>query len=296
MGVSTQVTIEAGTREEAAAGAAAAFRRIGEIEDVASDYRPSSELMRLCAEAHVGEWRPVSPDLALLLTTAREVSARTGGAFDVTVGPAVRLWRQMRQTGVVMGADELAAARQFIDWSAVEVTAEPPAVRLLKAGVRLDLGGIAKGYAAREAGRVLEHRGLGHCLVAIAGDVYAGAAPSGTAGWRVEVAAGNATRVLLAEHACISTAGDTEQFVDVGGKLYGHIVDPRTGLGTTTGAVVTAIGRDGALVDACDTAAAVLGEHGARSAFAQEERVTLIVHRPDGFAIIGDPARVRWSE
>ena len=296
MGVSTRITVEAPAREVAASAAEAAFHRIGEIEDVASDYRPSSELMRLCRAARLAEWQPVSRDLALLLATAREVSSRSGGAFDVTVGPAVQLWRKMRQSGIASNPDERAAALHRIDWSAVEVTVTPPAVRLMKPGMLLDLGGIAKGYAAREAGRVLEQRGLERCLVSIAGDVYAGEAPTGTGGWRVEVSGGGASGVLIARNACISTAGNTDQFIELGGTRYGHIVDPRTAMGTTTGAVVTAIGQDGALVDACDTAAAVLGEHGARAAFATENRVTLIIHGADGFTIIGDRARVRWSE
>ena len=298
MGVSTKIIVEAPTREEAFEGAAAAFSRIGEIEDAASDYRPASELMRLCREAKVGEWRDVSGDLAVLLRTAREVSERSGGAFDVTVGPVVSLWREARRMGRLGDAAVLAEARGRVDWRAVELNGDR--VRLMKEGMRLDLGGIAKGYAAREAGRVLESRGLSRCLVSLAGDVYAGKAPSEQDGWRVEVRGDKSEApvgTLLVARACVSTAGDAEQFVEVDGVRYSHIVDPRTGLGTAGGVVVTAIGEDGAYVDAADTAAVVMGVEGARAAFGGDRRVTLIVHRAgDGPLIVGDAGRVKWVE
>jgi thiamine biosynthesis lipoprotein len=300
MGVSTRIVVEAPEREAALEAAAAAFERIGEIEQVASDYRPSSELMRLCREATVGEWRPVSRDLAVLLSESRRVSERTGGAFDATVGPVVGLWREARRSERLADAAVLKEARGRIDWRAVEVEADPPRVRLMKARMALDLGGIAKGYAAREAGRVLESRGLKRCLVALAGDVYAGEAPSGADGWRVEVQGDRGEGVVgtvLVEHACVSTSGDTEQFVEIGGVRYSHIIDPRTGVGTPGGLIVTAIGEDGAYVDAADTGAVVMGQAGLRRAFAGDRRVTLIVHGANGKPeIVGDPRRVRWAE
>lgn len=308
MGVSARIDVEAPTREMALNGAAAAFERMAEIEQVASDYRPQSELMRLCREARVGEWRPVSRDLANLLSVAREVSQRTEGAFDVTVGPAVKLWRDARVIGRLPEPALLNDVLERIDWRAVEVERSPPRARLLKPGMALDMGGIAKGYAAREAGRVLEACGLTRCLVAVAGDVYAGEAPAGQPGWRIEVRgelSGAAVGTLLAAHASVSTSGDTEQFIEVNGVRYSHIVDPRTGIGTVGGmgggegvggAVVTAIGEDGAYVDAADTGAAVLGMAGAARAFAGDRRVTLVVHRGgQPPMIVGDPARVRWA-
>ena len=301
MGVSTNIVVESSTREKAAEAAAAAFERIAEIEDAASDYRPQSELMRLChGSQEVGAWVPVSDDLGSLLGTARAMSERTGGAFDVTVGPAVALWRAARKSGRLPEASALADARGRIDWRAVEIRTGPPMARLMKKRMGLDMGGIAKGYAAQEAVRVLERRGLPRCLVALAGDVYAGAAPSGQAGWRVEVRGDRSEAVigtLLVEHAAVSTSGDVEQFVKVDGVRYSHIVDPRTGVGIVGGMAVTAIGEDGAYVDAADTGGVVLGLEGMRAAFSGDRRVTLIVHRASGAPlVIGDASRVQWVE
>lgn len=301
MGVATIIAVEAPDRETALKGAAAAFSRIGEIENAASDYRPQSEVMRLCREAKVGEWRGASDDLAALLRVSREVSERTGGALDVTVGPLVALWRSARTSGRLPDAAVLAEARSRVDWRAVEVDGGTGSaqVRLMKEGMRLDFGGVAKGYAAREAGRVLEERGLSRCLVALAGDVYAGEAPSGRDGWHVEVRGDQCVvGTLVVSHASVSTSGDSEQFVVIDGVRYSHIVDPRTGLGVVGGAVVTAVGEDGGYVDAADTGAVVLGREGMRRVFAggDERKVTLIVHRA-GLAseVIGDASRVRWA-
>lgn len=300
MGVSATIVVEAGSRETALRGAAAAYERMAEIEQVASDYRPGSELMRLCREAPIGEWHPVSHDLAELLSVARDVSQRTDGAFDVTVGPAVKLWREARATGQMPGRARVRAALELIGWEAVEVERSPPRVRLLKAGMTLDMGGIAKGYAAREAGLVLEELGLTRCLVALAGDVYAGAAPSGTGGWRIQVRSDQSERVvgtLVVAHACVSTSGDAEQFVEIMGIRYSHIVDPRTGVGVVGGAVVTAIGDDGAYVDAAGTAGSVQGTGGLGNALIQGRGITLIVHHGSGpLEIIGDTRRVRWQD
>jgi len=297
MGVPATITVEAPDRESASQGAAAAYARIGEIEGAASDYRPQSEVMRLCREARPGEWRSISSDLARLLSTAREVSARTDGGFDATVGPAVGLWREARQRGMLPGAAALSAARARVNWRAIEVRLDPPEARLLTPGVRIDLGGIAKGYAAQEAGRVLAAHGLARCLVSLSGDVYAGAAPSGERGWRVDVEGARRIGTLWAKQVCISTAGGSQQFVEVEGVRYSHIVDPRTGLGTTTPLCVTAIGADGALVDASDTAAVVVGLERLRRVFVAGSGVTLVVHTEDGPpVIVGDPSRVEWSD
>jgi thiamine biosynthesis lipoprotein len=301
MGVATRITVEAPDRETALQGAAAAFDRIEEIEQAASDYRPGSEVMRLCREARVGEWRAVGPDLAALLRVSEEVSERTAGAFDVTVGPLVALWREARKTAQLPDPNMLSAAKSRVGWRGVEVDGEygVPHVRLSVADMRLDFGGVAKGYAAREAGRVLENLRLPRCLVALAGDVYAGEAPTGRDGWRVEVRGDGArvVGVLIVSQASVSTSGDAEQFVEIDGVRYSHIVDPRSGLGVVGGVAVTAIGEDGGYVDAADTGAAVLGVDGMRKAFAGDRKVTLIVHRGDGAPeVIGDPSRVKWAK
>lgn len=299
MGVSTRIVVQSGNREATAEAVAAAFSRIGEIEDAASDYRERSEVMRLCRGemGRVGEWVEVSVDLWRLLKAGREVAEASSGAFDVTVGPAVKLWRETRRSGVMPNAVALVDARSRIDWGSVEVDPARPRVRIMREGLRIDFGGIAKGYAAEEAVKVLQDRGHRRCLVALAGDVCAGDAPDHEPGWVVELHGEMSDRAIgriWLRNAAVSTSGDAEQFVDIGGVRYSHIVDPRTGVGVVGGRVVTTVGDDGALTDAVATAAVGMNRQGLEE-LAARSGVTLIVHRSSGEPeVIGDGRRVRW--
>ena len=114
--------------------------------------------------------------------------------------------------------------------------------------MQLDLGGIAKGYAADQALAVLRSHGLPRALVAASGDIAVGDPPPGKRNWRVAVGKLDATngepaRILYLNNAAVSTSGDAEQFVEIGGRRYSHIVDPRTGVGLTERLQVTVIGR-----------------------------------------------------
>lgn len=260
MGVATRVVVYAPSREAGREGAAAAFGRIGELEHVMSDYRADSEAMLLCA-AGAGREVVVSDDLWRVLAVSQELSGATEGAFDVTAGPASALWREMRKTGRMATEERMASARARVGFALVHMDAGRRTVMLEREGMVLDFGGIGKGFAAQEAVDLLRSRGLGSCLVALAGDVVAGDAPPGERGWVVET--GGGARVRL-ENAAISTSGDAEQWIeiaDAGGerRRFAHIVDARTGLGVETAREVTVLAPRGELADALATAASVAG-------------------------------------
>jgi thiamine biosynthesis lipoprotein len=138
--------------------------------------------------------------------------------------------------------------------------------------MRLDLGGIAKGYILQEAMAVLVARGAPRAMVEAGGDIVVGDAPPGTPGWRIDVPhadAAFAARAASLKHAALSTSGATVQFVEIGGVRYSHVIDPRTGLGVTHGFVTSVIARDGATADALATALGVLGSEGAKPMLAR---------------------------
>lgn len=261
MGVPVRLTVYAGSEAQARAACRAAFDRFAALEQVMSDYRPTSELMRLCAKAGRGA-QPVSADLWRVLERSHTLARRSDGAFDVTVGPLVRLWRAARRSGRLPDPAALREARSRVGWRRVRL-ADPVArtVALETPGMQLDLGGIAKGFACDEAQAALKANGVTRALVEAGGDiVVSGAPPDAPAGWRVEVGGGVRT---LADCA-VSTSGDTEQFVEIGGVRYSHIVDPRTGLGLTTRTAVTVVAPDGMTSDGLATALSVLGEEKGR--------------------------------
>jgi thiamine biosynthesis lipoprotein len=262
MGTRVRITLYAPDEPMAERASRAAFRRVAELNGIMSDYLPESELMRLCAKAG-GPAVPVSPDLFAVLARAAEVSRLSDGAFDVTVGPVVRLWRRARRTQLMPPADQLAAARALVGQSLVTLDPVARTVKLAKPGMQLDLGGIAKGYAAEAAQAVLKQHGVTRALVAAGGDIAVSGPPPGAPAWRVGIAAAPGDDaegpVLHLRDAAVSTAGDREQYAEIGGKRYAHIIDPRTGLGLTDTWQVTVVADNDTTADAWDTALVVLG-------------------------------------
>lgn len=266
------MTLYAPDEPRALAAAKAAFARIAELDAVLSDYREDSELMRLSAAAGQSPL-PVSEDLFAVLARAGEISALTDGAFDITVGPVVQLWRAARRSGVLPAEASLADALALVGADLIQLDAQNRSARLLEAGMRLDAGGIGKGYAAQEAVETLREQGCPSALVALAGDVVAGDPPPGEDGWRIAVA-GMGEMILLLRNGAVSTSGDEVQFVEIDGRRYSHIVDPRTGLGVTSRTRATVLAPDGATADALASALTVLGVDRGLEAAARFEDAT----------------------
>ncbi len=152
----------------------------------------------------------------------------------------------------------------------------------------LDAGGIAKGYAADEALAVLANLGLHSALVAASGDLAFSDAPPGQPGWKIGVDSFDRadkpfTRVLMLSNAAVSTSGNSEQHLNIGGKTYSHIIDPKTGMGLQNDLTVTAISRRGITADAAATAISVLGcERGIAYADRQSDLAAFILIKNQG--------------
>jgi FAD:protein FMN transferase len=261
MGTKFRILLYATDETVARIAARAAFERIAALDDCMSDYKPQSELMKLCANAG-GDAVSVSSELFTVLAKAQEVAQKSDGAFDVTVSPVVRLWRLARRTQRLPDPDKLTKARALVDYRNVRLDAGKQTVQLLKPGMQLDLGGIAKGYAADEALAVLKKHGIDSALIAAGGDIAVSGAPPGMDGWDVAIApleAGDAVPHLTLHDAAVSTSGDTEQYVEIDGVRYSHIVDPHTGIGLTARSQVTVVARHGIDADSLTKVAAVLG-------------------------------------
>ncbi|HEY0867703.1 MAG TPA: FAD:protein FMN transferase [Fimbriimonas sp.] len=251
MGVRTVITGYAPDPATADKAAAAAYARFAQLDAIMSDYRKDSELMLLDTSL-----KPISTDLRAVLERALEVARLSDGAFDFTAGPLVQLWREARKTRRLPDAAKLDQAKETVGWKLVELT--PEGAKLAKEGMRLDLGGIAKGYACDQALIALAQNGVDRALVEAGGDMAASGAPPGKIGWKVEVR-NLRDRVFWLRNGALSTSGDSEQHVDIAGKRYSHILDPRTGFGLTTRRQVTVLAEDGLTSDPLATALSVLG-------------------------------------
>lgn len=260
MGVDWTITVHAGDRTSATRAIDAGFAEARRLEGILSDYDAASELSRLSAAAPTAEPVPVGDDLWRVLVRADDIGRLTDGAFDVTVGPLTRLWRQSRRSGHLPRPDKLAAARAAVGAGALVLAAAPRAASLTRPGMRLDLGGIGMGYAADRVLQVLGDHGIASAMVDASGDVAVSGAPPHTAGWTIRVAAmpGDDAHVVLV-NAAITTSGDANQFTVIDGRRYSHIVDPRTGIGVAGPAAVSVIAGDATTADALATAASVAG-------------------------------------
>lgn len=263
MGVPWTITLFAPSAPVGREALAAAFAEVARLDAILSDYDPASELSRLSAAAPTSAPVPVGPDLWRVLRAAVVFRDASAAAFDPTVGPLTTLWRQARRARRMPAADKLAQARAAVGPDALVLDIDRRAVHLPRAGARLDLGGIAMGYAADRVLRLLRDRGIEAALVDASGDVAAAGHPPGTGGWRVDVAGlsgtGDPTATIALVDAAVTTSGDAFQAVEIDGVRYSHIVDPRTGLGVVGPAAVTVIAGDCTTADALATAASVLG-------------------------------------
>jgi thiamine biosynthesis lipoprotein len=263
MGSSFKIVLYSTDEPAARRASQSAFDRIAGLDSVLSDYQPDSELSRLSEKAG-GPPVPVSADLFDVLHRSKEYYDRTGGAFDVTIAPVGRLWRRARRERKLPDPSTLAEALKLVGSDKMVLDPSKRTIQLTRPGMRLDVGGIAKGYASQAAVDVLRRAGIDSALVAGAGDIVVSGAPPGTEGWTIGVASLNPAdsgpvMYLLLKNAAISTSGDAERFVIIGGHRYSHIVNPATGRGVEDRASVTVIAPDGGAADALETSVYLLG-------------------------------------
>lgn len=263
--------------------ARAAFDRIAALNRIMSDYDPTSELMRLCAQPPAVPV-PVSAELFDILQRSQAVAEQTHGAFDVTLGPVIRLWRESRRTRALPSDVARTAALKASGYNYLRLDPGARTVTLLRPHMSLDLGGIAKGYAAAAALAVLRQHGIPCAMVAASGDLALGDPPPGKPGWQIvlDPFGSNIGKplTLIVAHAGVSTSGDNEQFVTLGGVRYSHIVDPATGLGLTRPTAVTVVAPHATLADALATACSVLTPTAAQAlADHSAESIRVIVHQ-----------------
>lgn len=271
MGTLVRIQLYAAGPDQAKAAFRAGFARIAELDAALSDYQADSELNRICRSA-VAKPVEAGSDLFRVLAASQKLAEETGGAFDVTLGPVIRLWRQARKDKQLPHADALREAAARCGYRKLHLDGVRRTVMLDQPGMQLDLGAIAKGYAADAALEVLARHGIRRALVAASGDLAFGEAPPGQRGWKIGLE--SPACVLELANAAVSTSGDAEQHVEIGGRRYSHIIDPATSMALSSPITVTVVARRGVDADALATAVSVLGfERGlafieARPAFA----------------------------
>lgn len=280
MGTTVRLVVYAESRALANHAWQVSQNRLAEIEHVLSDYRPTSEsrvFTRQSGKDANRRWIPISRDLHAVLNASLDLHRQSGGAFDVTVGPLSRLWRRARIEGRPPEPDAIADALRNVGAVHIELHPKRQAARCLRRGMRLDFGGIGKGYAADEVLRTLRDMGRDHVLIALGGDI-AVMSPQGTARrgpddvpttpWRIawqaegtaseEANRASSPTIALASGG-VSTSGDAARGFEFQGVRYSHVIDPRTGMALRESWSVTVIAESGLLADGLASALSVLG-------------------------------------
>jgi len=281
----TWATLSVVTADSAAVAETAyrALRAFHRVDSLMSNWTDKSEVARINREA-AGGVITVHPEVAEVVAFAQQVSAESGGAFDITVEPLVRLWGFLGGTPRKPAQREIDAALAKVGYQRVRVDAAKRTMRFAEAGVRIDLGGIAKGYGADAAAAVLRQAGLTDALVDLSGNMVALGDAATHAGWTIGIrdpsgALPYLARVELRDEA-VATSGDYEQFVAADGRRYGHILDPRTGVSARGLASVTVVTGRAMAADAWATALFVLGPEQARRVAAEREDLAVVLIEP----------------
>lgn len=242
---------------------AALSARMDSLNQIMSDYLDGSEINRLSATAGSGQWVAVSPELFDVLQKARRIARLSKGRFDPTVGALSLLWRRAVRRGEFPSAKVRRRARRAVGYRSMNLDSATGSVKLRRAGMRLDVGGIGQGFAIDEGLEVLHRFGIRSALLDIGGDILVGDPPPGTAGWQIDIGSDGRTdtdtTTILLKNAAITTSGDTYRFLEYSGQRYSHIMNPRSGLGLRHFVRTTVLAPEGYRADALTKVFSVAG-------------------------------------
>jgi thiamine biosynthesis lipoprotein len=270
------------------------FRR---VERLLSAFLAESEVGRVNAAAGRKPVR-VSRETLDLVALSLKYAALSDGKFDPTVGPLVRLWGIGTGRTAPPAPAEVAAARRLVDYRRVVVDQAGSRLYLPQAGMALDLGGVAKGYAAQRAADLLRREGVRSALVDAGGNIVAlGTRPDGRP-WRVAVRHPRRPRAVLGILSVVDravvTSGDYERYFESGGRRYHHLLDPATGYPAAGFQSATVVGASSTLADIASTAVFVLGP-GKGPAFARQHGLATLVVDGAGRVVVDRVLRTAWT-
>ncbi|WP_455379517.1 FAD:protein FMN transferase [Petrachloros mirabilis] len=295
MGTLVTVTAVAPTRELAQVATTAAFEEIHRLEQLLSTWIPTSELSKVNAAAGKGSVA-VSPETLVLVRRAMEVAKMTEGTFNIAIGPALDVWNVTEQSRVPSEAG-LERLKPLVDLRALHVDVGAGTISLDKAGMRIDVGGIGKGYAADQAVMAMQKAGAIAGVVALSGDIKTFGRLPGEKKFPVGIQHPRKEGAVLAwielQDEAISTAGDYERFFEKDGIRYHHILDPATLQPARGCQSVSVIAKEGVWADGLDTGIFVMGPERGMKLVEQLENVEAIIVDQSGKVHVSSGLRKR---
>ena len=260
MGSPLTITMYASDSSKASYIAKEAYKIVDSLNAIYSDYLENSELNLLSKKAGINTFTKVSPALWEMLNLSIKAAQQSTGAYDITIGSIVKLWRKARKEKVFPEEKNLKNALKSVGYQHIILDSTTHSVKLLRANTQLDVGGIGKGYVAQVVLNFCKSKGIERVLVDAGGKLAM--VTQVDKPWKIGITIPNSEELiplyLRLQNQAVATSGNKYQFVEIGGKKYSHIVNPRTGLGLTHQRNVTAIAPDGATADWLATACSVL--------------------------------------
>lgn len=289
MGTLATVWLPTGDGAPAQFAAERALDEIVRLEALMTDYRPDSELSGLNRRAG-GDWQTLSPETLEVLSASLAYARSSGGAFDPTCLPLMRLWGfRSPPAGEPAisrppAAAELARALRTVGHAGLELDPAGRRARLTRPGAGLDLGAIAKGYAVDRAAALLRLAGFSCFQIDLGGNLLVGTPPPGQAAWRIGVKnpmdPSSPFAVLLLAGEAVATSGQGERFVVLGGERFGHVMDPRTGRPAPGPLSATVVAPSAMAADALSTIVEVMGLSASAPLLARERASALVLLGP----------------
>ena len=251
------VAVLSATGRDSEAAVSESMERLKELEAMASLNIEGSDVGKLSAAAGTGEWVVLHPEVYHMLEVSQRYSQLTDGAWDVTMGPLVKLWGIGTDKAQVPSAEAIAKARLLTGWQKLELNPSAHSARLTQAGMSLDFGGIAKGMALDEVRKIYLKHGIKDGLINLgSSSIYALGKNDKQKNWRIGIRHPRSEdkdamlAVVSISDQALSTSGDYERFFEQDGRRYHHILDPHTGAPAWTGMMGDTIVIDGSIEDA----------------------------------------------
>lgn len=266
--------------------AAGCYKLVDSLNSILSDYDPASEISRLSQTAGSGQWVKVSPVLFDILQQSVSAWKKSEGVVDVTIGALSALWRRARKEKVFPSDEEIQNAKDRTGFKTILLDTVNHRVKLLRKGLQLDFGAIAKGYTAQQVIDYLRIHKIDRALVDAGGDIATSGAPPVKMGWTVAVNIPESEdllpqRIIVTDKA-VATSGDLYQYFEKDGKKYSHILNPSTGYGVLHRRNVTVIADNGANADWLATACSILPMRKAKKLAHREKASVLIAEWKKG--------------
>jgi len=287
MGTVVEITMMGGDKDRFDRAAAAAFGKIAKLEKVFSSYDPASAVSRI--SAHAGQAVKVPSEVITVVKKALKVARLSGGAFDPTVGAMAGIWGFSGEKKHVPSKTEVAEVLPLVNYRNVVVDEKAGTVTLLKKGMTLNLGGVAKGFIVEQAGKELWKNGVTRAIIKAGGDMFLvnNAGAFGNANFILGMQDPRKKDMILGEAFCrygaVATSGDYERYFILDGKRYSHILDPETGYPARRSRAATIVAKDPTIADALSTAVFVMGPQKGLALIESLDDVEGVIVGSDGF-------------